>query len=213
MRTKKRLRWAREESADGMAVYKAKRKTESAVIVPAPEGGYSIIYRSHKCKRKAVVATIAAAKEAAETMRASSMQRNPLMPSRPTKLVLIGAGVGILGTAAVVWWMNRNAATTASAQLPPAGGTTNSSNTQIYVTLKQGAQTTSYNGGMLFVDLPTGAQSWTSVGTDTSVAGSTASIQLPANPVGSYTFGYVDGSSQHQTATLTVTGPSTTPGA
>ena len=208
MRTKKRLRWAREE---GTRIYKAKRKTETAVIVPQPGGGYAVVYRSHKCKRKMIVSTITEAKEATEAMRVT--KPNPLAMSRSTKMVFLGVGLGAAAAGGIFWALNKKmiAAAAVPGATPPATippPLLNPPSLQVHVQLSAGANSTSYNGGTVFIDLPIGAQSWTSIDTDTSVAGTSTPIMLDVkNPVGTYTLGYVDGNSQHQTATLTITGP------
>lgn len=105
MRTRKRLQWERDETPEGIAIYRAKRKTERALIVPGPDGGYTVVYQSQKCKRRALVQTLAEGKIAAESMRAPS-RRNPL----PSKGFFVGVGLGAAGAALVYYFVNKNAA-------------------------------------------------------------------------------------------------------
>jgi hypothetical protein len=190
MRHRKRLRWAREEDVNGLVAYRAKRKDETLTILPSPGGGgpYTVIYRSHKCKRKAVVATLVEARETGESLRASARKPNPLAPSRSTRSLLIGAGVGVVLTTLISWWYSKCAAS-------------------VYVQLQPSSTSTSYSGGTLFVELPVGATAWTSVNGNT--ASGNAPLQLSDTPAGSYTFGYLDSSGAQQTATLTVTAVAT----
>lgn len=203
MRHRKRLRWAREEDVNGLVAYRAKRKHESAMILPSPGGGgpYTVVYRSTKCKKRAVVATLAEAKETGEALRASARKPNPLAVSRSARALFIGAGVGVVLTTLISWWYSKSAA--AAPQLPPATGST----AQVYVQLQPSATSTSYSGGTLFVELPAGATGWTSV--NGASASGTTPLQLSDTPVGSYTFGYLDASGAAQTTTLTVTAVAT----
>lgn len=256
MRTKKRLRWSRE---DGM--YRAKRKTESATIVPSPEGGYKLVYQSHKCKRRVVVSTLREAKETAEQIRIAVMRRKNPIGMSP---MLTGAAIGSVATALGVWrakhtlppkrfgvgtpgtnplsslsmiaemlaipigvtLLSRLLGASWKRSLLIGGGVTLASyliamfmptsastapqlpaaqpGLEEHTTLRLGTQTTVWGGGSLYVDLPSGAKNWTSVNGDSSYSGTTAPIQLPANPLGTYTFDYVDGAGNGQSGVLTV---------
>lgn len=196
MRTKKRLKWTRDETPSGLVVYRAKRKTETAVIVPQPEGGYAVSLATKKCKKRTIVGTVAEAREAAEVMRASQPRRNPLF-KMPSPIFLWGAGAGAVAALGVaVWIMKKSAAATAAAtpaptpaQLPP-GATLNV--TQTAQLLAMPTQTLTWTGGTLLLTLPLGATSWASVNNSTVPGVSaTGSLQLPDPPIGSYTIDYV----------------------
>lgn len=196
---RKRLHWAREEDLHGLVRYKAKRKRETAYLVSNAEGGYTLVYQSVKCKRKIVVANLQEGRETAEMLRNVQPRRNPLTPARKTFLYggLVGAGV----VAAVAYVMS---ASKASASSGSTKAVPNLPATQITIVISPGNQSTSYNGGTMFVALPTGAQGWTSV--NNQAASGTNPIQLAANPVGGpYLFTWTDSTGTLQTTALTVT--------
>jgi hypothetical protein len=200
MRTKKRLKWSREEDSNGVVLYKAKRKTEQAIILPQQEGGYAVIYKSSKSKKKAIVDTLNEGKEVAENFRATKYKRrNPLV----SNIALASFGIGIAGTLLVSYLINKSN----QAQTQTLPGSPN----DVYVTITPGVNTTSWTSGTtLYISLPTGAHGWVSF--NGSVTSGTQAIQLPDNPVGTFTIVYQDSNFAQQTATLTVTAQTTQPG-
>lgn len=220
MRTKKRLKYVREETFDGLSVYRAKRKKELALIVPRPEGGYAVALHSEKCKQRTIAPTIADAKHVVEAMRVAAPRRNPIARVMPSsKSLWWAAGGAAVAIVATMWFENR-----ANAETKPGGGggggsipappPVNPPATQVHVTLSTNpTQSTSWNGGTMFVDLPAGATGWVSVAQNggapltTNAAGALLTpdpLQLPANPRGTYGIVYT-GPGGDKTTTLTVT--------
>lgn len=221
MRTKKRLKYVREETSQGLAVYRAKRKTEVALIVPRPEGGYAVALHSEKCKQRTIAPTIADAKHVVEAMRLAAPRKNPIARVMPSsKSLWWAAGGAAVAIAATMWFENRANAATGPGPVPNGGGSipapppVNPPGTQVHVVLSTNpTQSTSWNGGTMFVDLPPGATGWVSVAQNggppitTNAAGALLTpdpLQLPANPRGTYVILYT-GPGGDKTTTLTVT--------
>ena len=74
------------------------------MIVPSPEGGYKLVYQSHKCKRRVEVATLREAREAAEQIRSTTTRRRNPIGLSP---MLAGAALGTITTAFGVWRAQR----------------------------------------------------------------------------------------------------------
>jgi len=149
--------------------------------------------------------TVTEAKEAAEDLRSTAAsKKNPISPA--TTKLLIGVVVGAAVTAAIIGYMDKTTVTTTTTTTPvPAAPTTGPGSQAVYISLTPGVHNTTYSGGTVFIDLPTGAQGWTSVNNQPWTG--TAPIQLSDTPASAtpYVFSYTDSTGAAQTSTLTIT--------